>query len=463
MSSWSTTAPRRHGYRPDVSRLALGALLLVAALSLPGVARAELVPGSAGAQDALLAIAPDGSPRAAFVAADGSLVVATRTADGIWSAQTVTGLPGPRVLVVGLAVSPDGVTYLLAEDPAGHWLALADLRSGSWQVRTVAGAPTGGLLGFGGLALDRTGHPLVAYPVEIASHKTWLRLVHESPAGRLVGERVTRAGFPESEALPAASPVVLPSGAVRVLEVYAGGAIEWARTKSKTDWIGQFVYGSSLGSPAGVVAAAAPASGGVWSAFTELFPDYGESQLVLAQHLAGEHSTVLHHHAFLVGLALGPGGPEVAADDYVDLGGARTVFAGVVIAGAGSVELGGDLEGYAIDAAGGRDYLLLEPAGLGWYRSPTAPAPSVTVAAAVSGASFALSGQVTGAAPGSTVELWRETEAGPALAATLPLAADGTFTTTDLPPARPLTYRVVYRDPATGLPLASLVRTVPGS
>jgi hypothetical protein len=45
---------------------------------------------------------------------------------------------------------------------------------------------------------------------------------------------------------------------------------------------------------------------------------------------------------------------------------------------------------------------------------------------------------------------------------TVPLAADGTFTLTDLPPSRPLTYRAVYRD-ASGVPLASLVRTVLGA
>ena len=121
MSSWDRGG--LGGYRPDVVRVALGAVL-ASALLLPGVARAELLPGSQGAQDALLAVAPDGSPRVAFVAADGSLQVAARAVDGTWSAQTLAGLPGSRALVVGLSVAPSGAASLLAEDPAGHWLPL---------------------------------------------------------------------------------------------------------------------------------------------------------------------------------------------------------------------------------------------------------------------------------------------------------------------------------------------------
>jgi hypothetical protein len=160
MSSWNRRG--LDGYRPDVVRVALGAVL-ASALLLLGVARAELLPGSQGAQDALLAVSPDGSPRVAFVAADGSLQVAARAVDGTWSAQTLAGLPGSRALVVGLSVAPSGAASLLAEDPAGHWLALAEQQGGSWRVRVVARAPAGGLLGFGGLALDAAGRPLIAY------------------------------------------------------------------------------------------------------------------------------------------------------------------------------------------------------------------------------------------------------------------------------------------------------------
>jgi hypothetical protein len=451
----------RDGYRPVVLRAAL-VLGIASALLLPTLARAETIPGSQGATDSALAVAPDGSPRVAFAAADGSLQVAARSADGNWAAQAIAGLPGPSSLIVGLAVTPAGATDLLVEDPGGHWLALAEQQPAGWRVRTVARSPGDGLLGFGGLALDRSGRPLVAYAYERASHKTWLRLVHEDATGRLVGEAVTRGGFPNSGALPTVTPVVLPNGAARVIEAYDVAAIEWARTKDRKDWVGQYLYGNSIGTPMGIVGAGV-AGTAVWSAWTELFPQYGESQLLLTLHRNGERTTVLHHHAFLVALRLTAAGPEVAADDYVDLLGARTVYAGLVLdADGGVLELSGELEGYGLDAAGGRQYLLLDGAGLGWYRSPSPPAERVTLSAAVSAGSFALSGRVDGAGGGS-VELWRETQTGAELAATVPLAADGSFSYADSPPTRPLTYRAVYRDPATGLPLASLVRTVLGA
>ena len=441
---------------------AIASALFGAMLLNAGLARAETVPGSTAAPDAMLAVAPDGSPRVAFVAADGSLVVAARAADGTWAEQTVSGLPGPRLLVVGLAVGPSGSTVLLAEDPGAHWLALAEQRGAAWSVRAVATAPTGGLLGFAGLALDRAGRPLVAYTVELKSRMTWLRLVHEDAAGRLVGERVTRAGFPSSNVLPSAAPVVMPNGAVRVVEAYDTATIEWSRTKDHKDWTGQFVYGTALGSPAGVLRAAAGADG-VWSAWTELFPSFDESQLLVTlRHSGGETTTILSHHAFLVSLALPVSGPEVAGDDYVDLGGGRIVFAGIVVGTNGaSIELAGDLEGYGVDAGGGRQYLLLRPDGLDWYRAAAPPAIHVALSAAVQGSGFALSGTVQGLSAG-TVELWRETQAGAELLCTLPLAADGTFSYLDTPPVRPLVYRAVVVDPASRLPLASLVRTVLG-
>src|SRR5579859_6927009 len=57
-----------------VRRLVLGAAVIVA-LAAPGLARAELIPGSAGAQDSLLAIRTDGTPLVAYVAADNNVVL----------------------------------------------------------------------------------------------------------------------------------------------------------------------------------------------------------------------------------------------------------------------------------------------------------------------------------------------------------------------------------------------------
>ncbi len=458
MSSWRRSRLSAASV-PGVKRLALGVVLL-SALTLPSLASAELLPGSAGAKDSLLAVAADGSPHVAFVAADGSIVLAARSADGSWAEQTLPTPAGSPALV-GLELGPAGAVILI-QATNGSRLSLAEQRPAGWQVRTVATAPRNGVLGFGGLALGRNGRPVVAYAYLLQTRKTFLRLVRENASGRLIGEAVTRNGFPPSTELPTVTPVVLPSGAVRVVEAYSGATIEWSRTKSHKDWIGQFLYANSLALPGGIVRAVADPAGGVWSAWTELFPSYDESQLVLSQNLNGQHTTILNRHAFLVALARTAVGPEVAADDYVDLEGGRTVYAGLVLdTQGGRVELDGNLEGYAVDAAGARHYLLLDAAGVEWYRSPAPPAASVELSAAVSAAAFSLSGRVTGASGGS-VEIWRETQAGAELLTTLPLAADGTFALTDTPPQRPLTYRAVYRD-ANGLPLSSLVRSVLGA
>jgi hypothetical protein len=442
-----------------VKRLALGAVLFLV-LTLPSLAHAELVPGSAGATDSLLAIGADGLPRVAYVAADGSIVFAVRSAAGSWAEQTVTAPTGSQALI-GLELAPTGAV-LLTEATDGSRLSLAEQRTAGWQVRTIANAPRNGALGFGGLALGRTGRPVVAYASLLETQKTFLRLVQEDASGRLVGEAVTRKGFPSSSELPTVTPVVLPSGAVRIVEAFSGATIEWSRTKNHKDWVGQFLYANSLAMPGGIVRAAADPAGGVWSSWTELFPTYDESHVVLTQNLNGQHTTILSRHAFLVALALPAAGPEVAADDYVDLEGARTVYAGLVLDTQGhTVELAGNLEGYAIDPSGARNYLLLDAAGSEWYRAPTPPTAGVELSAAVSAAAFSLSGRVTGAS-GGTVEIWRETQTGAELLTTLPLAADGTFALTDTPPRRPLTYRAVYRD-ANGLPLSSLVRSVLGA
>jgi len=449
-----------------VTRLAVAAGLLVSGLALaavlPGVARAELVPGSAGATEAWLAVAADGSPRVAFVGPGGAVEVAARSGDGVWTVQTAVPAGSPLTLC-GLELGRKGAIALV-ETVNGSTLSLAEQTSTGWRVRRIAAAPTGGQLGRGALTVDRSGRPLVAYVSLRSSRKSYLRLVHEDASGRLVGEAVTRDGFPQSSAPPVAAPVVLRSGAVRVLEAFDGAAIDWQRTKNQKSWTGQFLYANSLATVAGVAQALPNPLGGVWSAWTELFPSAGESELVIALHLDGVHTAVLHRHAFLVGLALGADVPEVAADDYVDLNGRRTVYAGLVIEQDGTtVELAGDLQGYAVDAAGARDYVLVDTAGVSWFRSPTPPTSAVTLAASVAGgSSVTLTGRVTGVSAGS-VELWRETASGSTLAATVPLAGDGTFTWTETPPAGVLTYRAVYFDPTTGLPLGSLLRTPLGT
>ena len=441
--------------------VALAAAVL-AAFAAPGLARAELIPGSAGAQDSLLAIRSDGTPLVAYVAADNSVVLGVRSAAGTWTTQPVAmpKLTSPPA-VVGLAQTATG-TALLAEATNGSRLVLAEQRNGVWTTRVIANAPVAGALGFGGLAIDLAGRPVVAYASLVSSRKTTLKLVRENAAGKLSSEEITKLGFPASSDLPTVAPTVLPSGKVRVVEAYTGATIEWYRANNGK-WMGQFIFANSLAEPAGVARAIPNPAGDAWSAWTELYPSAGESHVILGQNANADHTTILDTHAFVVGLATTPAGPEVAADDYVDLLGARTVYAGVILSASGTpVELDGNLEGYAVEPGGGRQYLILDATGVSWYRSPTAPTARVTLSAAVDGASFVLTGQVTGAPAGGSVEIDRETGQGQQLLTTVPLAADGTFTLTDLPPSRPLTYRAVYRD-ANGVPLASLVRAILGA
>src|SRR5581483_2723324 len=205
-----------------------------------GTAGAEVVPGSQGAQDSLLAVAPDGSPRVAYVDASGAVVLAGRAADGTWA---LSGIPlaAGAYEIVGLAQAPAGADVLV-ETATGSRLVLAEQHGASWRVRTVASAPATGELGFGGLALDPSGRPLVAYASRLASQKSYLRLVHEAAAGKLVGEAVTKLGFPKTSDLPTVAPVVLANGTTRIVEAFDGATIEWARTKSHTDWTGQFLF-----------------------------------------------------------------------------------------------------------------------------------------------------------------------------------------------------------------------------
>jgi hypothetical protein len=144
-----------------VKRLALASALLVG-LTLPSLGRAELVPGSAGATDSLLAVGADGLPRVAFVASDGSIVYAMRSAEGSWSEQMVPAPATGAQVLVALELGQAGAVLLL-ESTDGSRLSIAEQAATGWRVRTIASAPRKGLLGFGGLALGRDGRPVVAY------------------------------------------------------------------------------------------------------------------------------------------------------------------------------------------------------------------------------------------------------------------------------------------------------------
>ncbi|MDQ2981215.1 MAG: hypothetical protein M3R26_02680, partial [Actinomycetota bacterium] len=103
--------------------------------------------------------------------------------------------------------------------------------------------------------------------------------------------------------------------------------------------------------------------------------------------------------------------------------------------------------------------LLAGPGGLSWFRAPRPPQIRLSLEAVASGAgSVLVSGRVRGGA-GGTVTVYRERPGLPRESAgTVRLTADGSFSLVDRPQARPLLYRSVYVDAATGIPYATLLR-----
>ena len=420
-------------------------LLSVVALAAPAVAQAELV--ATGVASGALAVGPDGSPRVAYVSGD-VLVLATRTPTG-WTSEGVARLTGNGGLVAGIAVSPAGRIAVLAEASSGRWLVLWErLRTTSLLPRLPAGAR----IGRAGLALDRSGVPVVAYAEWRPSKRTFLRVVRFS-RGRYRTSRVTRGGFPPSDVPPAATPVVLPNGVVRVVEAYQSGgsaAIDWM--PQRRDWLGQFIYTSPLASlvGGGIWAAASPA--GVYAAWTVGFPRLGTIAVVLAHHGAPPvESELAFDDAVLAGLALDSGGrPVLAATALVGDGLTAAI---VRDADGGTVELDGE----AAAIASGPQVLLARDGALEWYALPPAP-PHVALTASPVPGGVALAGRVSGASAGS-VTLYRESPAGRVAVASAPLAPDGSFGPIDDAPGGPAFYRAVYIDPATALPSAMLLRS----
>jgi hypothetical protein len=312
--------------------------------------------------------------------------------------------------------------------------------------------------------LDRRGRTVVAYALRLSSRKTFLRLVRGGT--NLRPQRVTRAGFPFSDVAPSAAPVLMPSGAIRVVETYgqrSSGAIEWA--PRRRDWVGQYIFASALGTPVGLVRAVAT-GGSLYSAWTQVYPGLGESHVLLTRHFLGRHdpqeetATVLPHAA-LVDLASTPEGIELAANDWTTLGDTTIEAAMLAFPDAPPVELDGTLLGYAAGRDGSRGLLLASGGELSWFRAPVRPSVRVTLAASSAAAGPLLSGRVAGASAG-TVELYAEDASGRRLVAEPAVGPDGSFSASPPRPASATLYRAVYRDPGTGLPYASLLRTPVG-
>jgi hypothetical protein len=435
-----------HGNHCYVKLTWIGLAVAAGVLFLPTAARAELVAPTKG--DALLAVAPDGSPRVAY-AAGRNVVVGRRTAAG-WKFVGIGQVPGTSPVLAGLVVDGRGRSSVLVEARQGGWLALA---GGGGKLRVVARPRKSASFGPAGLTLDAHGRPAFAYALRLRSAKTWLRLVTSDARGRLRTHGITKGGFPSSIFVPGAAPVLVRRQ-LHVVETYTDAAIDWG-PKSGGGWEGQFLFASEDGTPAGRVGALA-SSAGLWSAWTEMSAETLSVLLTLSADTQTT-ATALEHGIF-VSLVVDGGNAEVGAYDWATLGD-TPVYAGVLADANGPfTELDGRLDGYVRARTGARQLLLSTPSGLEWFALPARPSIRVSVTADATGL---LQGRVDGASGGS-VQVYRETGTGRALVGTAELAGDGSFRFQDAAPASPTLYRAVYVDAATQLPYAALLRTPVG-
>jgi hypothetical protein len=417
-------------------------------LALPAVARAEIVAPTQS--EALLAVAPDGSPRVAFLS--GRDVVVGRRTSGGWKFGRAGRVPAGRAFVAGLVVDGRGRTSVLVEAGNGSWLALAS-RGG--KLRVVVRPRKGASLGAAGLTLDAHGRPAFAYALRLASTKTWLRLVTQDARARLRTHGITKGGFPSSAFVPGAAPVLV-RGRLHVVETYTDAAIDWG-PKARGGWEGQYLFASRAGTPAGRVGALA-SSAGLWSAWTEMTADTLSVLLTLSAETQSTVTAV--EHGIFVSLLVDGGNAEVGAYDWANLGDTQ-VYAGVLADVNGPfTELDGRLDGYMRARSGVRQLLLSTPSGLEWFDSPRRPSIRVSADTDDGGT---IRGRVDGVTTG-LVDIYRETLGGRTLAGHAELGPDGTFSFRDTPPLSPAAflYRAVYVDPATNIPYASLVGTSVG-
>jgi hypothetical protein len=436
-------AHANHGYVKSAwSSLVVAAVVLF----LPTVARAELVAPTKS--EALLAAAPDGTPRVAY-ASGRDVLVGRRTAAG-WKFARVGRVPGTSPVLAGLVVDGRGRTSVLVEARQGGWLALA---SSGGKLRIVARPPKGSSFGPAGLTLDAAGRPAFAYALRRKSAKTWLRLVTSDSKGRLRTHGITKGGFPSSAFVPGAAPVLV-GRRLHVVETYTNAAIDWG-PKAGGGWEGQFLFASIDGTPAGRVAALA-SSAGLWSAWSQMTGD-GISVLLTLSADTQTTATAADSGIF-VSLLVDGGDAEVGAYDWAMVG-ETPVYAGVLADANGPfTELDGRLEGYVRTRSGARQLLLSTPSGLQWFELPARPSIRVSVTADATGL---VQGRVDGTAGGS-VQIYRETAGGRTLVGVAALASDGTYSFRDATVTSPTLYRAVYVESATQVPYAALLRTPVG-
>jgi hypothetical protein len=431
------------------ARIRLTALLLplIGALALAAPAQGELV-APVNAQ-AVLAVGPKSAPVVAYTNR-GGLYVARSGSNG-WRARRVLALPAGTTYLAGMVVDGRGRPSILAEDLRGGRLVLARLTAqGRWRANTLVKTSSGTLLGQGGIVLDAAGRPAVAYAIRRASNDTFLRLVRLGANGRFRTQAITLEGFPRSSTVPSAAPVLV-GRTIHVVEAVGSSAIQWSPTKST--WEGQYIFASFLGSTVGAVAARM-VQGTLHAALTLDLGD-GEQSFVFSITSRGtQESTLVFPHALLAAIAVPRTGPEVAANDFVGNG----IYAGLVGTPDLAVEIDGRIDGYAATSDGSRYLLLAHPTGLEFYAVPSLLQVTLSLSAVASGNAVTVGGAVSRTNDGE-VQLYYETASQRTLAAVIPIRADGTYEATIAAPPAGAYLRAVYREPTTGLPYASLLRT----
>lgn len=414
----------------------------------------------------MLAVDSKGTPRVAYVQGT-RLVITTRSANGWRPANAGAVTAGSRVKAFRVGTKGPVALVQSAND---RTLLLIRRRGARWQTIRLANVSDRFALGWPGLVLSG-GLPIVAHTrIDIPSLNTQLLLLRIDARGRVRTTRITSGGFPQSLVPPPAAPVVVGKR-VHVVESYGYrgvlGTIEWYPT-GKT-WTGLFIDAALGEFPIGPVLARSR-TGTLYAAWTQSMLGFGAVPVTLAVRRRDPVADFVLDQAFTTALALPSSGPEVAANEWAsvteldledieDLDPAGRIWAGTVVRGTSQVQVDGRIAGYAEAPRGARDLLLARPGGLVWFRSPRALSAHVSMRARLQDddTSVSLTGSIDGVSSGR-VTLYRERAGVTREAVGETTLSGGEFSFADSPPVRPLHYRAVYTDPATGIPYGALVR-----
>jgi hypothetical protein len=438
--------------------------LLVAATALTVTATASGEVVAHGVSDGLLAVGPNTRPYVGYVR-NGELVIARRVGKDRWRHTSVLRFArGSRLAAFAAGVQgPAGVVV----GPTARRIYVVRQVGSRWTKVLVGNLPAGVVVGWPGLALTRSGLPVVAYTRwHQRTEFSHLVLVRIGGDGKVHSQRVTAGGWPKSYVAPPAVPVVLPDGRVHVLETYgisgAVGTIEWLPTGRS--WKGQFISAGVGDFPVGPMFATLTRGSVLYAAWTEAFIGSGEFPVTLATHGRAIAADVVLDRALTTGLVLTPHGPQVAANEWVSANEFAVPEKDVVWAGTVTGRSGSELDG-AVDSIAAvpgttlQDLLLAGPRGLSWFRSAGAFPVHVTLGGeARPDGTVVLSGRVRGARPGR-VTVYRERSASARdVVGTAKIGRDGSFVLVDTGGGGSALYRAVYTDPVTGIPYARLLR-----